>query len=273
MSELTTYKGSIGMTGGFTPKGGQTFPLMEAHDIVVSEDDTRLDEKLEELSDGIEGAVGDKIPTGTGLYVGSDYKVHCQYADAYSSTDGIINAVDKGKLDVLASYVKSERDEITGMDNYYLSQVPYAYTASRAYTADKLSAPRTLIEMKLLCRETGDDGTILPTGTQYCICFSYIAKTDMSAVPLTFVAFKSNFINAVNEEYIYPFVVSCTNNSGSFSLVKSGYVYHRGGEVHFVELSESGSKDLKLNDKSLSSFFVTTGGRAICLTAELNPSS
>ena len=76
MAKLSNYKGSIGMTGGFTPKGGQTFPLMEAHDIMVAEDDTRLDEKLEELAEN-------------------------NLAEATPNSAGLMPAADKAKLDLI----------------------------------------------------------------------------------------------------------------------------------------------------------------------------
>ena len=128
MAKLSNYKGSIGMTGGFTPKGGQTFPLMEAHDIMVAEDDTRLDEKLEDLgekyedlSEGLKNAVGERVPVGNGLYVGADYKVHCNYADAFSDTDGIVTADDKGTLDALAPFISKSYDEVSATNNYWLA--------------------------------------------------------------------------------------------------------------------------------------------------------
>ena len=53
MATIKEYKGSIGLSGGLTPKGGQTHALMEAHDILVDRQegvDTRLDKKLENLT-------------------------------------------------------------------------------------------------------------------------------------------------------------------------------------------------------------------------------
>lgn len=47
MARLKIFKGSIPIGSGFKPKG--EYPLMEAHDIVVDEDGTRLDTKLEHL--------------------------------------------------------------------------------------------------------------------------------------------------------------------------------------------------------------------------------
>lgn len=53
MGKLDTYKGTIEVNAGLKPKNDNTFPLMEAHDIVVDEDDKRLDEKLEEITSDI----------------------------------------------------------------------------------------------------------------------------------------------------------------------------------------------------------------------------
>ena len=53
MATIKEYKGSIGLSGGLTPKGGQTHALMEAHDVLVDRKsgvDTRLDKKLENLT-------------------------------------------------------------------------------------------------------------------------------------------------------------------------------------------------------------------------------
>ena len=50
MGLLKIFKGGIKLGAGLQPKGN--FPLMEAHDIVVDEDGTRLDEKLDNISKG-----------------------------------------------------------------------------------------------------------------------------------------------------------------------------------------------------------------------------
>lgn len=43
---MENYKGTIDLISGLRPKNGKDFPLMQAHDIMVAEDGTRLDEKL-----------------------------------------------------------------------------------------------------------------------------------------------------------------------------------------------------------------------------------
>lgn len=55
MAKLSNFKGSVDLISGLRPKNNGTFPLMEAHDIVVDKDGTRLDEKLE----SIDNTVGD----------------------------------------------------------------------------------------------------------------------------------------------------------------------------------------------------------------------
>ena len=50
MGRLKNFIGSIFIGSGMKPKG--EYPLMEAYDIVVDEDGTRLDEKLASLSQG-----------------------------------------------------------------------------------------------------------------------------------------------------------------------------------------------------------------------------
>lgn len=47
MAKLNIFKGGLKVGAGFTPMG--KFPLMEAHDIVVDEDGTRLDDKLKNV--------------------------------------------------------------------------------------------------------------------------------------------------------------------------------------------------------------------------------
>lgn len=46
MARLTNYEGGTEVLAGFIPKNNGTFALMEAHDIVVDEDGTRLDEVI-----------------------------------------------------------------------------------------------------------------------------------------------------------------------------------------------------------------------------------
>lgn len=49
MDRLDSYKGTIEVNSGFKPKNDNEFPLMEAHDIVVGEDDERLDDRLNNI--------------------------------------------------------------------------------------------------------------------------------------------------------------------------------------------------------------------------------
>lgn len=112
MAKLSNYKGSIGMTGGFTPKGGLTFPLMEAHDIVVDESGKRLDEKLGELGEGGAGSNND-IPVATqtsaGLMSADDKKKldlipsgsNVVLPEATTSTAGLMSSLDKQRVDIL----------------------------------------------------------------------------------------------------------------------------------------------------------------------------
>lgn len=46
MARLTNYTASVEIQSGMKPKNNQDFPLMEAHDIVVDENGTRLDEAI-----------------------------------------------------------------------------------------------------------------------------------------------------------------------------------------------------------------------------------
>lgn len=49
MARILNFMGSVEVQSGIKPKNGNDFPLMEAHSIVVDENDTRLDEYLENL--------------------------------------------------------------------------------------------------------------------------------------------------------------------------------------------------------------------------------
>lgn len=55
MARLKNYIGSIPLISGLKPMNNCDFPLMEAHDIVVDEDGTRLDEKLASIGSGGSG--------------------------------------------------------------------------------------------------------------------------------------------------------------------------------------------------------------------------
>lgn len=52
MARLNNYTGSITPISGLKPRNNGDFPLMEAHDIVVDEEGTRLDEKLASIGSG-----------------------------------------------------------------------------------------------------------------------------------------------------------------------------------------------------------------------------
>lgn len=52
MDRLNNYNGSIDLISGLRAKNSGVFPLMEAHDIQVDEDGTRLDEKLQSIERG-----------------------------------------------------------------------------------------------------------------------------------------------------------------------------------------------------------------------------
>jgi hypothetical protein len=51
MAKLSEYKGGVLLTGGLEPKNNGNFPLIEAHDVLVGENDKRLDEVLEKAEE------------------------------------------------------------------------------------------------------------------------------------------------------------------------------------------------------------------------------
>lgn len=57
MANLESYTGSIEIISGLKPKNNGDFPLVEAHDIQVREDGTRLDEVLDELKNDSGGSL------------------------------------------------------------------------------------------------------------------------------------------------------------------------------------------------------------------------
>lgn len=50
MAALENYTGSIELIAGLRPKSGADFPLVEAHDVLIDEKGTRLDEYVENPS-------------------------------------------------------------------------------------------------------------------------------------------------------------------------------------------------------------------------------
>lgn len=50
MAKLESYTGSIELIAGLKPKSGGDFPLVQAHDIQIDEEGTRLDEYVENPS-------------------------------------------------------------------------------------------------------------------------------------------------------------------------------------------------------------------------------
>lgn len=53
MARNQSYKGSIVLIGGLTPKNNGSFPLLDAHDVQVGEDGTRLDEALKNTGNAL----------------------------------------------------------------------------------------------------------------------------------------------------------------------------------------------------------------------------
>ena len=64
MAKLKNYDGIVELTAGLCTKNNRDFPLMQAHDIQVDENGTRLDEVLENIA-GEGGAGGATIYEGT----------------------------------------------------------------------------------------------------------------------------------------------------------------------------------------------------------------
>lgn len=52
MAKLKNFKGSVPISSGLCGIGGRDYPLVQAHDVQVDEDGTRLDEKLESIGGG-----------------------------------------------------------------------------------------------------------------------------------------------------------------------------------------------------------------------------
>ena len=59
MGKLSNYGGSVTLISGLTPKNNGDFPLMEAHDVVVDESGTRLDEKLASLEQSLTASINE----------------------------------------------------------------------------------------------------------------------------------------------------------------------------------------------------------------------
>lgn len=52
MAKLNSFKASVPLHGGICGSGKRDYPLVQAHDVQVDEDGTRLDEKLESIGGG-----------------------------------------------------------------------------------------------------------------------------------------------------------------------------------------------------------------------------
>lgn len=61
MARIHNFMGSVEVQSGIKPKNGNDFPLIEAHSVLVDENDTRLDEYLENLE--ISGGGGANFET------------------------------------------------------------------------------------------------------------------------------------------------------------------------------------------------------------------
>lgn len=61
MAKLSNYKGSVDLISGLRPQNNGDFPLMQAHDIVVDESGTRLDEKLKNIGTSGSGGSGSSV--------------------------------------------------------------------------------------------------------------------------------------------------------------------------------------------------------------------
>lgn len=61
MARIHNFMGSVEVQSGIKPKNGNDFPLIEAHSVLVDENDTRLDEYLENLE--ISGGGGTTFTT------------------------------------------------------------------------------------------------------------------------------------------------------------------------------------------------------------------
>lgn len=83
MAKLENYNGSIDLISGLRPKNDGDFPLMQAHDIVVDENGTRLDEKLESLSSAISTA-------GSAIIVTTAEEMNTILTNATSADNGKI---------------------------------------------------------------------------------------------------------------------------------------------------------------------------------------
>ena len=68
MAKLSSYTGSVDLISGIRPKNNGSFPLVDAHDVQVAEDGTRLDDILSGSSGSINESIQeirDDIGTGS----------------------------------------------------------------------------------------------------------------------------------------------------------------------------------------------------------------
>ena len=87
MAKIQSYQGSIDLISGLRPKNNGDFPLLEAHDVLVDEKGTRLDEKIKNsiqavlTSDEMDRILAD----ATNADVGSFYLYIGETTDTYEN--------------------------------------------------------------------------------------------------------------------------------------------------------------------------------------------
>jgi hypothetical protein len=108
MAKLNNYEGYTEVGAGLTRYGTTDFPLAEAHDIMVAEDDTRLDEKLAEYDETVAQLKGISSKTYitatiTGEYISSEVALHisriiAEKKTSLSTVSTITASLKKGLL-------------------------------------------------------------------------------------------------------------------------------------------------------------------------------
>lgn len=130
MGKLSRYDGSIDLISGIRQKNGGTFALMEANAIMVDENDTRLDKKLEDIDRSINNIPNGNTATATKLAAARKFKISGGATAGEVSFDGSadvdlnVTALDGSKITGTipsASIPSIDNSKITSVDGSKLT--------------------------------------------------------------------------------------------------------------------------------------------------------
>lgn len=159
MAKLSNYTGSVELADGVKPKNNGSFPLMEAHDIVVDESGKRLDTALEDLANnsGGNGATVEIVQEKGN----SETAVMSQKAVTDSFDDLNIQLTDDGEGNVNIHMAEVGGDGLLVVQNTGLS--PVKVMSQKAVTEEITPLKNALTVQTNSVEETTADNTLANT--------------------------------------------------------------------------------------------------------------